>query len=1349
MIISHVTLKFSSKIYYQVLCLFVLLFLSQMLSEAGCSVGKIDFRRITSNSGLSSEEIRNVFQDREGYMWFLTPEGLNRYDGYTFKVFKKNAWDMNFPTSAFECACEDSLDRIWLGTAEQGIVIFEKNKNNVLTFEDISDVGTFPEKSIRSLMYDKNNNVWIGTENGLYLYSISGDSLTFYNLVDLGSPTPEWCVIEDLLEDNNGNIWIATWNEGLFVYEHSDKTIRNFKLFDAEKSDEQNNQIKSVFQDKFGFVWVGTWEDGLYKTVYQNKELLINSTFLFDETQTQSIIGNIIYSINQDKNGNIWVGTPYGLSIIENPYAPKKIFHRFRYQYGSEVGLSNNEIWKIFRDRAGIMWLGTLEGGINMAHPDGKVFESFTIPPVDPQIQSQTTQTFIVDSRGQLLVGVKSLGFGYYDLSRKTYSHYTTIPRFNSLPRDINTVNCFLSIGDEMWMGTRYNGIGIYNYQSGSYTSLQELLMSYDIRVLHSAKDGNIWVGSTDGLYRISNKNGIEVSVIEAFNNISVTSICEDNEGNIWIGTSENGICKIQREAGGDYVPYFYSGENEEFSNEITSIFHGAQNTIWVGTNDMGLLRIDYSSEQFESFNILQGISNISIKGIIDDEQGNLWVTSNNGIARIIVKNNTYKTDNYTISDGLQGNRFVPNSIYKLNDHRILMGGYYGFNAFYPETIKENKYIPPTVITAIKINNEDFDYKKDNRRTFKHNESSLAFEFSSLSYYKSEKNIFSYKLEGLDQNWTLTNAAKRDVRYTKLPPGEYKFLLLSANSSEEWNEETVSFEFKILPAPYKTFWAYSIYLFVFLSVIGLIFSYQVRKQKIIRNLEIEKIQHERNEKLNEYKLHFFTNISHEILTPLSILMGAVGILKKKTRKGVDEIEIMERNIIGLKQLLGQLLDFRKMESGHLKLKIREGNLVAVVQSIISNFKPLFESKNIKVRLDSPSDLHCFFDEDKLNKICQNLISNAIKYTGQNGEVVISVEEDNGKVTLGIKDNGYGISEKDLEGIFNRFYRSDLTNRESGTGIGLALVNNLTKLHKGTIDVFSTLGKGTVFTISLPVNRSSFDENEFEQDNLDRLKDENEELDVIPFQNTSILLVEDNSDFRKILKTHLESFATIIESSNGDDALRKAVKYSPSIIVSDVMMPNMNGYELCVQLKSNVDTQHIPVVLLTAKSTDVDRAKGYNCGADSYISKPVSLSLLKTRIQSLLLKERKKASLPENIKIIRAPNEAMSDEKFLEKLEEFIGENLSDVEFKIPDMHQPFGMSSSAFFRKVKQLTNQSPVEYVKKVRMNRAALLLAKNELTVSEIAFNTGFNDQSYFGVCFKKQFGMTPTEYIKNKAP
>jgi signal transduction histidine kinase/ligand-binding sensor domain-containing protein/DNA-binding response OmpR family regulator len=1344
--ISHIILKISSKIGLVSVRVTIILLLSLLSINASSSVNKIDFLRITSNSGLSSEEIRNIFQDNEGYMWFLTPEGLNKYDGYNFKIYKKNFGDIHFPTSAFECVCEDSLNRIWLGTAEQGIVIFDTHSNELHPFEDISSSIKLPEKSIRSLMYDRNNNVWIGTENGLYLYHTLEDSLQYYNLANFENPLPEWCIIEDIVEDERGNVWIATWNEGLFVYDYKEGTFRNFKLFDADKSNEQNNQIKSIFQDKFGFVWIGTWEDGLYKTLYKNGEVLINNTFLFSESDKQGILGNIIYSINQDINGNMWIGTPYGLSIIEHSFSTKNVFHSFKYLYGSKNGLSNNEIWKIYKDKSGMMWLGTLEGGINMAHPNGQIFESYTIPPVSQQIQSQTIQTFMTDPNDQLLIGVKSLGFGYYDLNKKKYIPYIAVSRFDSLPRDINTVNCFLKIKNEMWMGTRYNGIGIYNYKTKQFSSIQGTQMSYDIRALYLAKDGVVWAGASDGLYRIStSKSGaIDIEFIEAFNSIKVTSICEDDDNNLWIGTAENGICRINGESKGEH---FFSRESSSISDEITSIFKDKQHTLWVGTNDKGLIRYNPENETFEGSDVLRGLSDVAIMGITDDELGNLWVTTNNGIARIIQTNGEFKTDKYTISDGLQGNRFVPNSVYKLSDSRILMGGYYGFNAFYPRSIKENVYIPPTVLTAIKINDEIYDDRKLTKRIFKHNESSFTFEFSSLSYYKSEKNIYSYMLEGLDQNWIITSAATRDVRYPKLPAGNYNFLVLSANSSEVWNEEPVSFKFKIQPAPYKTWWAYSVYLIVFFTTVFLIFRYQLQKQEIIRNLEIEKIQHEKTEKLNEYKLHFFTNISHEILTPLSIIMGAVGILKKKTRKGLEEIEIMERNLLGLKQLLRQLLDFRKMERGHLNLKVREGNLVTVIQSIVINFKPLLLSKSIAVHFESPDELTCFFDEDKLNKICQNLISNAIKYTAENGRVKINLVKENDKVILSIEDNGFGISEKDIEGIFNRFYRSDVTKRESGTGIGLALVNNLVKLHKGSIEVSSTLGKGTIFTIYLPVSKTNFEDHEFELDNLDSLKDEDEDLGDLHFNNISILLVEDNSDFRAILRKHLETIATIIESPSGDDALRKAIKYAPSIVVSDVMMPNMNGYELCVQLKSNVDTQHIPVILLTAKTTDVDRAKGYGCGADSYITKPVSLSVLQTRIHSLLQKNRNKASLPEGYKVFRAPNIAISDEAFLEKLQDLVEVNLSDIDFKVPNMHQPFGMSSSAFFRKVKQLTNMSPVEYVKNVRINRAALLLVKKELSISEIAFNTGFSDQSYFGACFKKQIGMTPTEYVRNK--
>lgn len=1309
----------------------------------------IDFVHINNQNGLSSEEIRCVFQDREGYMWFATYDGLNRFDGYVTKVFKMRAHLTGLSVSSFESICEDSQGRLWLGSTSKGVLIFDKKDERFYTFDEFSKDMHLGELSVRTIKYDNKDCIWVGTEDGLYHYDLKKDDLTHYKLAGI-SGRAEKCIVEDIMQDKEGNIWIATWSEGLLRYQQESDLFKHYEGFDRIVKGERSNRIRSLFQDKMGYVWVGTWENGLYKTSYANDTLIIKEVFISDEYDPKTLSGNIIYDINQDDNGNLWVGTPYGISIIESLSESIQQIHQIKHRDEND-GLSNDEVWTITKDAAGIMWLGTLEGGINMASSDGQIIESYKIPRINKRIQSQTVNAFFQDAQGRLLLGIKSLGFGYYDLEKEIYTPHTSIPLFKKLvPYEINTVNCFLKKDMDLWLGTRYHGLILVN-TSGEVISLDSIMQpSYDVQSMLLTRDQTVWVGAADGLFKVRKENfqsikETNVQRITEFDGMRITSMCEDKDGVVWIGTSENGICKVQN--GNNH---FYSYNRKSITDKVMTIYCDSKNQVWVGSNDAGLVKYNRNKDAFEACKEVQGLSSSTVLGIIEDKQSELWLTTNNGLIHMAQKDSVLRLENYTVLDGLQGNSFVPNSIYKA-DKKLYIGGYYGFNCFDPYTITSNGYTPPTVITEIKVNDVAYFPKDSKEKVFTHKENSFLFSFSSLSYYKSDKNIFAYKLQGVDKEWIITDALERTVRYPKLASGDYTFRIKSANSSEVWNETPVTFTFRVLSAPYETWWAISLYVIAIAMLILGIFHYLLNKEKIIRKLEVEQLKHERQEKINEYKLRFFTNISHEILTPLSIIMGAVGLLKKKSRKGIDEINIMERNLDGLRRLLGQLLDFRKMESGNLELKVRENNIIKHVYGIIENLQFLAKDKNIKLSFESDNDmLICYFDEDKINKIVQNLISNAIKYTPDGGQVSVGIKSDSQSLIIKISDTGVGISSEELDGVFDRFYRAESGREESGTGIGLALVKKLVSMHYGTITVKSKPETGAIFIVTLPLNRNRYSEDDFAVDNYDAIKDiEEMELDTIPsVKNISIMIVDDNADFRKILANHLSEYAKVIESSNGESALRRAVNYAPDIIVSDVMMPNMNGYELCVQLKSNVETQHIPVILLTAKSTDIERTRGYESGADSYITKPVSLPVLQSRIHSLLMRKTSKITHLETNDLVFIPNSPIDGKTFIEKLEQLTKDNLTDVNFKVSDMHSPFGMSSSSFFRKVKKLTKLSPNEYLKKARVNRAALLLRKGELTIMEVAINSGFTDHSYFGVCFKKEFMVTPSQYVKKYA-
>jgi len=1339
------------------------------------SASNLEFERLNSNNGLSSEEIRDIFQDSDGYIWLLTNEGLNLYDGHDVKIYKPGEEGLNFTSSAFECICEDHLNRLWLGTNEKGLLIFDKNKHSVMTFEEFSEGKKILDNHIRSLLADYKGNIWIGTEFGLYKFHVETKDLTFYNLANPDSEQPAWCIIESILEDETGMIWIGTWNLGLMMYNPETKLFKSFNIFDKSQTTINDNRIKSIFEDNYNNIWIGTWEDGLYQVYILDGELKIARYFLYEDNNPNTLLGDIIYSINQDNNDNLWVGTPYGLTIIEDVYSNNPLFIRYTYTHGSNNGLSNNELWKIFKDKSGLMWLGTLEGGVNKVHPFGKIFEGYTIPPISSQIHSQTVMSFCTDSDRNLLIGVKSLGFGIYDLELNNYIHYSTLSVYNNLPRTINTVNCFLIENSRyLWLGTRYSGLIVFDYENSTFINMNEISNSFTyeaVNTLFYGHDQTVWAGTENGLYKISRCNGESICyIVEPVNNISgsrITSVIEDGQNNIWVGTAENGVNIIQFDK--NLVPDIRVFDKESINiptNRIQYLYKDSRNNIWIGSSDEGLLKYDPNTDLIIATEIFKDLRTDAVFSISEDESGSLWLTTNNGLTRLIIEDENTITDNYTVTDGLLGNIFIPGSMSRIGS-RIFIGSYYGFNSFRPTDVIPNNYLAPTLITEVRINDEIYHYdsKLSESILLKYNQNNLTFQFSAMSFFKTEKNIYSYKLDGFNDNWQFVDANIRSAQFSNLDAGNYTFLVKSANSSELWNNDPVFMEFEILPAPYRTWWAYLGYAVIFGFILISGYRFLLKNEKIKQAYEIEKIEHAKSEKLNQFKLRFFTNISHELLTPVSIVSCAVEIIKSKTRKSKNELIIVERNINQLNRLLNQLLDYRKMESGHLKLNIEKGNFSGHLEQVVMNFSPIAQKGEITLNfIKNGTERLSYFDADKVDKILHNLISNALKFTPKGGYILIQsniiIKNGNLCAEVTVSDTGKGIPEDDMENIFKRFYRAEIEKEGTGTGIGLALTKSLVELHKGEIAVASEIDKGTTFKLLLPIYKDAFGINEMSAIQKESKSGDisTDSFEVIPGTKSikkflpagsriKLLLVDDNSDFRNLLKVYFSKTYEVIEASDGEQGLKKAVQEQPDIIVSDVIMPHKDGYELCLDLKNNIDTKYIPVILLTAKAAEHDRSEGYSVGADSYITKPLSIQVLESRINALLMKRYEMMPFQKQETIKDANSLKLSDDKFIKRIKDYVLQNISDSEISTMDLYSHLGMSNSTFYRRLKQLTKLSPVEFIKRIRLNEAASMLKKGNANIAEVAYSTGFSDQSYFTACFKKHFGLTPSNYVKIK--
>lgn len=1346
-----------------------LIFILLVFPSSLLALDNQEFEILNSNNGLSSEEILDIFQDGNGYIWFLTNEGLNRYDGYSIKTFKPGADGLEFPTASFECIGEDYLKRLWLGTTEKGVLILDKNRSAVTTFFKLTGRQELNELRIRSILADSKNNVWIGTEYGLYKYQIYTNQLDYYNLANLSSNDSDWCIIESLMEDSKGNIWIATWSEGLFVFHSSNGKFENYRDFNANPSSVNENRIKSLFEDRKKGIWVGTWEDGLYRVKLHNKELVIEDVFLYDGNNPHTISGDIVYTINQDLNDNLWIGTPYGLTIIEKPYNTNPVFNRISYDYNSQKGLSNNEVWKIYEDNSGLMWIGTLEGGVNKVHPNGKIFDGYDIPPVSTQIQSQTVKSFSSDPDGSLLIGVKSLGFGIYDLEDRKYRHYSTLEAFEQLPENINTVNCFYQENNRyMWLGTRYNGLIVFDYQTSTYSVVNEHngFFSYEaVNDIYCKDDSIFWIATEDGLYTVKRcGNSTDCFTIDRIRGLSgdhVLSVMEDDEGNIWIGTAENGINKISIKSGQSTSVVVYSiSKNNAPSNAINCVYQDSKGSIWAGSSDNSLLVFKPDVDKFLQFDVLKDSRTDAIFCIAEDGDQNLWLTTNGGLTRLDFNGNKAIADSYTVTDGLQGNIFVPGAIYTMKN-RIFVGSYFGFNTFIPSEIALNDFVPQTRITEMQVNNQlmQFNNYRDSLLVLKYNQNNLTFRFSAMSFYKPEKNLFAYKMVGYDQNWQYADAYQRGAQYANLQAGTYTFMLKSTNSSGLWNEVPVTFSLEVLPAPWKTWWAYLGY---FLAVVGMlvaVYRFLLSKERIRRQYEIQKIEHAKTERLNQFKLSFFTNISHELLTPLSIMSCAMEIIKSKSRRNNGELIIMDRNMSNLHSLLKQLLDFRKMEEGQLKLLIRKRDFQSLVEEVALNFTPLAKKKNIKMLFSKEGEGdEIFFDPDKIEKILRNIISNAVKYTLKGGSVMVLStiihKEDGFWAKVSVSDTGIGIAAGKLESIFTRFYRDDHKNGQTGFGIGLDFTKRLVEMHRGQIHVTSELGIGTSFIVEIPLSEKFYTEDEMVVEQAEPLILNEESIGVKilvqadeksqSMSKVKLLIVDDNPDFRDVLKTYFADRYFVELAENGEQALKMAINTLPDLIISDVMMPKMNGYDLCIELKNNIDTKYIPVILLTSKSTVDEQTYGYKVGADSYITKPVSLKMLESRISALLLKRHEYIPL-QKLQIFQQPKfPKLNDAEFIAKVETIIRENLSEPEFTVKELAGNLGLSNSMLYRKVTQITNLSPVNLIKRIRLNNAASLLKKGRMNVSEVAYETGFTDQSYFTLCFKKKFGHTPSQYI-----
>ena len=1356
------------------------------------------FKSSSILNSLPSKDVQSVYQDRDGYIWISTRNGLFQYDGYSITTYKSNLYRPDLLTNNnIYCVAEDAQHRLWIGTYS-GLNVLDKQTGQIRKIDDpeINGIG------ISQILVTSDNRILFATEGGLLEYLEDGNRFSVFNQDNTGGVFPK-TTVKSLFEDDRGDIWIGTWSQGLFRYE---KRTGEYWKYPQMNS---GNSAHVVFQDSHKNIWVGTWGAGLHllHDAY-NPEKTTWTTFTHDENRSGTISDNLIYAISEDLNTNsLWVGTRSGLSILS--LRDMEMLHwSFENCYSgeSENSITSSEVGSLLRDRQGIMWVGMIGGGVNMANTRKAKFNLDRLSEAKRILKSNSVRSILLDDEGQLWMGISTYGFGVEDRRTGKFTHHGQMPDFSSY-RGISTVMSIMqspSTG-HIWIGV-YNG-GAYEIDKSApvgkrvkaYNSSNAPWMCNSC-IYYICEDSkqNLWFATKSGIsMRAADGTPVRFDSLKvgdvAVRDMVVMQLVEGHDSEMWLASNTHGVIRIQG-SGNSLSGYTFSGysvSNGKLNSDYANcIYKDVEGRIWVGTGGSGLSLYDAVEDVFLPAHKLWNLPGDAVTNIQSDKKGNLWLGTNAGLLRLTVprdlQNVTYRL--YTTSDGLQDNIFNRGASFVASDGEMFFGGHRGYNSFYPDKQDEQVFSSPVVITDIKVFNQSWTALSDKERSeisnlsprftdkivLDYKRNNFSIEFSALEYANPERNRYAYRLDGFDAGWQYTDASKRFAYYNNLKSGTYTFYVKSSNSNGIWDENIQTVKVVILPPPWKTWWAYTLYIIVLLGISWYIYRI-VRNRIRLRNaLHLREMEQAKSEEINHAKLQFFTNITHELLTPLTIISASVDELKQTAPAYKEQYDVMTHNINRLIRLLQQILEFRKAETGNLKLKVLQGDLVLFVRRSLDGFRPLMKKKDIRFTIQSDADkCLAFFDPDKLDKILYNLLSNASKYNKPGGKVGIELncDEVNGIACIIVKDNGPGIPKESQKNLFKRFYEGDYRKFNTiGTGIGLSLVRDLVTLHHGSISVESEEGKGAAFKIQFPVHRFAYSEDEIDDavtlldsDGIDAVQEDVVitdaqadilEENIIPVEQSAaekshtLLLVEDNEDLLGLMVKLLGGDYTIHTATNGKEALEVVELEDIDLIVSDVMMPVMDGIEFCRNIKGNFDTSHIPLILLTAKKQEEDRVEAYESGADAFITKPFNLSVLHARIGNLLksrervMKDFKKQLVFEAKEL----NYTSMDEDFLQRAIDCVNRHLDDPNFDQTQFLEEMNTTKSTFFRKLKSLTGLTYVSFIRNIRMKAACRIMEeKKHVRISELAYAVGYNDPRYFSSIFKKEIGMQPSEYME----
>lgn len=1300
------------------------------------------FRHFSVEDGLSSNSVRALMQDKYGFVWIGTDEGLNRYDGTTVKLYRLKDQGANEAISSLY----STQNKIWIGT-DEGIYIYDYETENIIPFDLTTSHNTPIKTNINHIIEDKDGNLWFATVGqGIFKYNAATNHLEQYEFKNSNG------LMASILIDSENQIWaITNWGDpNLFKLNKAENKFEAFQLTHETAKHHSNSLV--MLEDSEHTLWLGTWECGLQKIDRYSGKTTIYLHPADGKGATH------IHSILEYAPHQLLIGSDDGLLLFNTISGEYELFTE---DETKPYSLSNRFVYPIIKDHEGGIWIGTYYGGVNYISPNTGQFEGFAHSRFSNSVNGTIIGRFCEAPSGDIWIASDDGGLNCFSPKDRRFTHYLPSGNKNSL--SYHNVHALCMDGNNLWIGTYTGGVNVLNLQTGAFKVYPcdpddpTTLDGTSSYAIFKDRSERIWVASMSGI-NLYNREKDNFTRIKDFEALTI-DIDQDTKGNLWFSTQGKGLFKYYPEKQ-TWMNYTHDDRkaNTLANNQVNCTLIDSNGGIWVGTMN-GLCKYNAEKDNFETIPL--EIPSHNICSIIED-QHILWLTTTKGLVRYAPGEGCRV---FTKSDGLQSEQFLVNAGFKASDGKIYIGSVNGFNAFYPYQIKTNVILPPVVITKLEIYNKEIQaddkllpkaLNQLEKLELSYKDNVFSLLYASLSYCTPQKNKYAYKLEGFDKDWNYVGSQNK-ATYTNLPAGTYTFRVKATNNDGVWNEKGTSLKIIIHPPFYWSTASKFLYFALVCIAFGFFIRFIIRRTEKKHTAEINKLNANKEKEMHEAKIKFFTMIAHEIRTPVSLIIGPLEKIMKAPLAVPtavrDDLNIIDRNSQRLLFLVNQLLDFRKVEQEGLKLRFAPQNIYQLLKAVCERFEPFIAQHSATLEVQYPDpDFTAIIDSEAITKLVSNLLTNASKYTKDKVILSCVAQPEQHTFVIRVTDNGIGISAEEQKKIFQPFYQA--MDNKPGTGIGLSIVKSIVESHNGCIEVESEVDHGSSFIVTLPLEQSK---ETLQEEAAEMLNNPAVPEGILlgslptapPKNKPTMLIVDDNQEMLNFLSSSFRDKYSILTAEDGLEALEKLKENEVTLIVSDWMMPRMDGVEFCKAVRANQAISHIPFILLTAKTDTNSKIEGMDCGADAYIEKPFSVQYLEACIKNLVdlrnLLRQKFSQMP-LVPLNSIANNSM-DDKFLTRMNEIIEENFSNPELSVDFLAEQLCISRSGLFAKIKTLANITPNELIQVVRLKKAAALLSENKYRINEICYMVGFNNPSYFSKCFQKQFGMKPGEFINGK--